>query len=146
MTRAAAALAWAIVSGMFLGPCAVPARNMPVRCVSTGLSLGWYSLMKPAAAVCRPATRAISAVPSLASRPAESTTRSNRSSILRPVKVSSKRTREALVRLLDDLADAAAHVAHAALLHEPVVLLVRLAGRAQVGVADGDLARRGSAA
>ena len=49
MARAAAALAWAIESGMFLGPCAVPHRNMPVRCVSTGASLGWYSLMKPAA-------------------------------------------------------------------------------------------------
>ena len=47
--------------------------------------------------------------------------------------------REAAVLLLEDLADAAAHVAHAALLDEPVVLLVRLAGRAHVGVADGDL-------
>src|SRR5674476_19801 len=44
--------------------------------------------------------------------------------------------REAPIPLLEDLADAAAHVAHAAFLHQAVVLLVRLAGRAQVGVAD----------
>ena len=46
---------------------------------------------------------------------------------------------QALVGLFDDLADAAPHVAHAAALHEPVVLLVALARRAHVGVADGDL-------
>src|ERR1019366_4551595 len=85
MARAAAALAWAIESGMFLGPWAGPHRNMPARWVSTGASLGWYSLTKPAAAVCRPATWAICFVPSDASRPAESTTRSKSSSFLTPV-------------------------------------------------------------
>ena len=40
MARAAAALAWAIDSGIVLGPWAVPQRNMPVRCVSTGAQLG----------------------------------------------------------------------------------------------------------
>ena len=76
MARAAAAFAWAIDSGIVLGPWAVPQRNMPVRCVSTGASLGWNSRMNPAAAVWTPATRAMSCVPLDPSRPAESTTRS----------------------------------------------------------------------
>ena len=92
MARAAAAFAWAMDSGIVLGPWAVPHRNMPVRCVSTGASLGWNSRMKPAAAVCTPATRAMSCVPLEPSRPAESTTRSYCSSLLVPVIVFSMRT------------------------------------------------------
>src|ERR1019366_9079314 len=70
VTRAAAALACAMVSGMPLGPWAVPAMKIPARCESTGRSLGWYSLRKPAAPCCRPTTLAIWVVPADASRPA----------------------------------------------------------------------------
>ncbi len=139
MTRAAAALAWAIVSGMLFGPCAVPATKMPERCVSTGLSLGWYSLMKPAAALLQAGDagdlgRAVAGL--------EAGREHDQVEQLLDLAAGERVLEahaQALVGLLDDLADAAAHVAHAALLHEPVVLLVRLAGRAQVGVADRHL-------
>ena len=40
VTRAAAALAWAMVSGMPLGPCAVPAMKIPARCEFDRTELG----------------------------------------------------------------------------------------------------------
>ena len=45
--RAAAALPWATLAGMSLGPCAAPARKTPSVGESTGRSLGWYSIKKP---------------------------------------------------------------------------------------------------
>ena len=46
MTFAAAAPAWATVSGISLGPWQVPDKNIPAVGLSTGLSLGWASVKK----------------------------------------------------------------------------------------------------
>ena len=146
MARAAAALAWAMESGMLFGPCAVPATNIPARWVSTGASLGWYSRMKPAAAGLHAGDVGDVARALAGLEPGGEHDEVVDVFLLAPGHRVLEAHAQAAVLLLEDLADAAAHVAHAALLHEPVVLLVRLAGRAQVGVADGDLGVAGSAA
>jgi hypothetical protein len=139
MARAAAAFAWAIESGMLFGPCAVPATNMPARCVSTGASLGWYSRMKPR----RPGLHA-GDVGDVARALAGLEAGGEHDEVVEVLALAARHRvlethEQAAVLLLEDLADPAAHVAHPALLHETVVLLVRLAGGAQVGVADRDL-------
>src|SRR5665648_460551 len=47
--RAAAAMAWAMLSPISLGECAMPHRKMPSEAKSTGRSLAWASMKNPPA-------------------------------------------------------------------------------------------------